>query len=110
MLTVQAMVSMSLLKWGSVEQKQKWLPLLAKGEIIGAFALSGARRNDITSLATEFTPSQGGVFVLNGAKKWITRAQFASLFLVFGNLGDRSLACLVPRGDFAVSRWNPFMI
>jgi alkylation response protein AidB-like acyl-CoA dehydrogenase len=97
-LTVQAMVSMSLLKWGSAEQKQKWLPLLAKGEIIGAFALTepGAG-SDLKSLMTEFTPSQGGVFVLNGAKKWITSAQFASLFLVFGNLGDRSLACLVPR-------------
>src|ERR1700687_3349175 len=97
-LTVQAMVSMSLLKWGSAEQKQKWLPLLAKGEIIGAFALTepGAG-SDLKSLMTEFTPSQGGIFVLNGVKKWITSAQFASLFLVFGNLGDRSLACLLPR-------------
>ena len=97
-LTVQAMVSMSLLKWGSVEQKQQWLPLLAKGEIIGAFALTepGAG-SDLKSLVTEFTPSQGGALILNGAKTWISCAQFASLFLVFGNLGDRSLACLVPR-------------
>lgn len=97
-LTVQAMVSRALLKWGSVEQIQKWIPLLAKGEIIGAFALTepGAG-SDIHSLVTEFTHSDGGFLVLNGTKKWISCAQFASLFLVFGKLGDRSLACLVPR-------------
>src|SRR6202140_3449296 len=97
-LTVQTMVSKALLKWGSVEQIQKWIPLLAKGEIIGAFALTepGAG-SDTDSLVTEFTQSHGGFLVLNGAKKWITCAQFASLFLVFGKLGDRSLACLLPR-------------
>src|SRR6476660_8016055 len=36
-LTVQAMVSMALLKWGTQEQKERWLPPLAKGEMIGAF-------------------------------------------------------------------------
>jgi alkylation response protein AidB-like acyl-CoA dehydrogenase len=97
-LTVQAMVSKALLKWGSVEQIQKWIPLLAKGEIIGAFALTepGAG-SDTDSLVTEFTQSRGDFLVLNGAKKWISCAQFASLFLVFGKLGERSLACLVPR-------------
>jgi alkylation response protein AidB-like acyl-CoA dehydrogenase len=97
-LTVQTMVSKALLKWGSVEQIQKWIPLLAKGEIIGAFALTepGAG-SDTGSLVTEFTQSHAGFLVLNGAKKWITCAQFASLFLVFGKLGDRSLACLLPR-------------
>src|SRR6266446_8960616 len=97
-LTVQTMVSKALLKWGSVEQIQKWIPLLAKGEIIGAFALTEpGGGSDLKSLVTEFTQSDGGVFVLNGAKQWITCAQFASLFLVFGKLGERSLACLVPR-------------
>ena len=97
-LTVQTMVSKALLKWGSAEQIQKWIPLLAKGEIIGAFALTepGAG-SDLNALVTELTQSDGSSLVLNGVKKWITAAQFASLFLVFGKLGDRSLACLVPR-------------
>src|ERR1017187_9635399 len=97
-LTVQTMVSKALLKFGSVEQIQKWIPLLAKGEVIGAFALTepGAG-SDLHALATEFTRSDGGSLVLKGVKKWITCGQFASLFLVFGKLGDRSLACLVPR-------------
>jgi alkylation response protein AidB-like acyl-CoA dehydrogenase len=97
-LTVQTMVSKALLKFGSVEQIQKWIPLLAKGEIIGAFALTEPGAGSaIQSLVTEFSQSQGGSLVLNGAKKWITCGQFASLFLVFGKLGGRSLACLVPR-------------
>ena len=97
-LTVQTMVAKALLKWGSAEQMQKWIPMLAQGEIIGAFALTETGGgSDIHSLATEFTESRGDALVLNGAKKWISCGQFASLFLVFGKLGDRSLACLVPR-------------
>jgi alkylation response protein AidB-like acyl-CoA dehydrogenase len=96
-LTVQAMVSMALLKWGTKEQKEKWLPPLARGEMIGAFALTepGAG-SDIQSLATGLTP-EGDHFVLNGHKKWISCAQFAAVFLVFGKMEQRPVACLVPR-------------
>lgn len=96
-LTVQAMVSMSLLKWGTVEQKRKWLPPLAKGEMIAAFALTepGAG-SDLRSLATEFTRNADG-FILNGTKRWISCAQFADVFLVFGKMEQRPVACLVPR-------------
>ena len=96
-LTVQAMVSMALLKWGTKEQKSNWLPPLAKGEMIGAFALTepGAG-SDIQSLATGFIP-EGDHFILNGRKKWISCAQFADVFLVFGKLEQRPAACLVPR-------------
>ena len=98
-LTVQSMVSMTLLKWGTAEQKRKWLPPLAKGEIIGSFALTEpAAGSDLQSLVTEFTqPSEGQPLVLNGVKKWISCAQFAGVFLVFGKLGRRPAACLVPR-------------
>jgi alkylation response protein AidB-like acyl-CoA dehydrogenase len=96
-LTVQAMVSMALLKWGTQEQKKKWLPPLAKGELIGAFALTepGAG-SDIQSLATRFV-AKGDHLILNGRKKWISCAQIAHLFLVFGKLDQRPAACLVPR-------------
>jgi alkylation response protein AidB-like acyl-CoA dehydrogenase len=98
-LTVQAMVSMALLKWGTAEQKRKWLPPLAKGEMIGAFALTEPGAGSaLQSLATEFTQhSEGHPLVLNGSKKWISCAQFAAVFLVFGTLGQRSVACVVPR-------------
>jgi alkylation response protein AidB-like acyl-CoA dehydrogenase len=96
-LTVQAMVSVALLKWGSAEQKRTWLPPLAKGEMIGAFALTEPGAGSaMQSLATEFTQNSGGL-VLNGSKKWISCAQFAAVFLVFGTLAGRSVACVVPR-------------
>jgi alkylation response protein AidB-like acyl-CoA dehydrogenase len=98
-LTVQAMVSMALLKWGTAEQKRYWLPPLAKGEMVAAFALTEPGAGSaIGSLATEFTQrSDGGPLVLSGSKKWISCAQFAGVFLVFGKLGQQSVACLVPR-------------
>jgi glutaryl-CoA dehydrogenase (non-decarboxylating) len=96
-LTVQAMVSLALLKWGTVEQKRTWLPPLAKGEMIGAFALTEPGAGSaMQSLVTEFTQNGEG-FVLNGSKKWISCAQFARVFLVFGTLAGRSVACVVPR-------------
>jgi alkylation response protein AidB-like acyl-CoA dehydrogenase len=96
-LTVQAMVSLALLKWGSVEQKRTWLPPLAKGDTVGAFALTEPGAGSaMQSLATEFT-QHAERLVLNGSKKWISCAQFAGVFLVFGTLAGRSVACLVPR-------------
>lgn len=97
-LTVQAMVSMALLKWGSVAQKQKWLPQLARGEIIGAFALTEPGAGSATQfLATELTQSvSGNGLILNGCKQWISCGQFAGLFLVIGKLGTYPTACLVP--------------
>ena len=102
-LTVQAMVSMALLKWGTPDQKRKWLPLLATGEMIGAFALTEPDAgSDIQSLATELI-AEGDHFILNGTKKWISCAQIAAVFLVFGKLKQHSVACLVPRDAPGVS-------
>ncbi len=99
LVTVQSMISMALLKWGTAEQRRQWLPALAKGEIIGAFALTepGAG-SDLQAMTTEFRPdgSDGG-FVLNGEKRWITNGQVAGVFLVFGKVDQKSVACLVPR-------------
>ena len=98
-LTVQAMVSMALLKWGTAEQKRAWLPSIASGETIAAFALTEPDTGSATdSLITEVAEDASrGVLILNGAKKWISNAQMADLFLVFGKMQQRSVACLVPR-------------
>jgi alkylation response protein AidB-like acyl-CoA dehydrogenase len=99
-LTVQSMVAMTLLKWGTNAQKRTWLPPLAEGTAIGAFALTEPTTgSDLESLRTEFVPlsSAREEFVLNGFKKWISCAQFADVFLVFGLCERRSAAALVPR-------------
>lgn len=103
-LTVQAMVSMALQKWGSAAQREHWLPRLASGESIAAFALTepGAG-SDLQSLGTAFTPVADERLRVDGRKKWISCAQFAGLFLVFGKLDGRAAACLVPRETPGVS-------
>ncbi len=99
LVTVQAMVCMTLLKWGTEDQRETWIPALAKGEMIGAFALTEPSGGSaIESLTTEFKRKDGsGNFVLNGQKKWISYGQIADVFLVFGKLEQKSVACLVPR-------------
>lgn len=96
-LTVQSMVSMALLKWGTPEQRRAWLPGLASGEMIGSFAVTEPGVGSaMRSVQTEFTPAAGG-YRLNGTKRWISCAQFAKVFLVFGHMGGRSAACIIPR-------------
>ena len=98
LLTVQAMVSMSLLKWGSEEQKSRWLPALARGEIIGAFAMTEpGGGSDLQSLTTQFTEAGSGGYRLNGEKTWISYGQTAGLLLVISYAGSQPLACLIPR-------------
>jgi len=99
LVTVQAMISSALLKWGSAAQRSQWLPPLAKGEIIGSFALTEpAAGSDLQSMTTEFQRSDGdGSLILNGEKRWITSGQIAGIFLIFGKIDQKPVACLVPR-------------
>jgi alkylation response protein AidB-like acyl-CoA dehydrogenase len=104
LLTVQAMVSMTLLKWGSEEQKARWLSPLARGEIVGAYALTEpGGGSELQSLQTQFVAGEDGAYRLTGEKTWISFGQIANVFLVFGLAGAHSLACLVPRGTLGVS-------
>ena len=97
LLTIQAMVSMTLLKWGTKEQKDKWLHPLAKGEIIGAFALTEPNVGSaIQNLETNFK-KQGEKYILNGIKRWTSYGEKADLFLVFGKDQDKSIAALITK-------------
>lgn len=96
-LTVQSMVCAALQKWATNEQKSRWLTPLAQGQIIGAFALTEPEAGSaLRTIQARLAPAGEG-FVLNGAKKWISCAQFASLFVVFAKLEGQPIACLVPR-------------
>jgi acyl-CoA dehydrogenase len=68
---------------GTEEQKQRYLPRLASGEIVGSFALTEPEAgSDAASLRTSAT-EDGDNFVLNGSKRFITNGPHASLFTVF---------------------------
>jgi alkylation response protein AidB-like acyl-CoA dehydrogenase len=102
-LTVQTMVAMALLKWGTREQKNQWLPRLANGDVIASFALTEpAAGSDLNAIAAEFRPAGNGTLRLTGCKRWISCAQFADVFLVFGKLDQSPAAALVPRDTAGV--------
>ena len=97
LVTVQAMVTMALLKWGTPAQKAEWLPPLAKGRMLAAFALTEPGAGSATdSLTTQVVPDGSGGFTLHGTKRWISCAQMAGVFLVFAKLEGQPVACLVP--------------
>lgn len=97
LLTVHSMLSYAILRWGTAAQKENWLPKLAVGEKIGAFALSEPNvGSDAKSIETTATP-KGEAYLLNGYKKWITFAQIADLFVVFAQCDGKPTAFLVER-------------
>src|SRR5271163_4475955 len=76
--------------YGTAEQKEKYLPRLATGEWLGAYALSEASSgSDAMNIRTRATLSEDGAhYILNGEKMWITNAGFADLFTIFAKVSD----------------------
>ena len=95
LLTVHGMVQFAILRWGKEEQKKKWLPRLATGEVIGAFGLTepGAG-SDAASIETSADVTENS-YVLNGTKVWTTFGQIAHVVLIFAKQDGRNCAFLV---------------
>ncbi|PYV86229.1 MAG: acyl-CoA dehydrogenase, partial [Acidobacteria bacterium] len=92
--------------FGTEEQKQKYLPQLATGEMIGAYALTEPHSgSDALAAKTKAVLSEDGQhYILNGQKMWITNGGFADLFTVFAKVdGEKFTAFLVERGPGLVS-------
>jgi butyryl-CoA dehydrogenase len=86
--------------FGTEEQKKKYLPKLASGEFVGAYALSEATSGSdaLNCRARAELSSDGRHYTLNGEKMWITNAGFADLFTVFAKIdGEKFSAFLVER-------------
>jgi len=93
--------TLPIVYFGTEEQKKKYLPRLASGEIVGAYALSESTSgSDALNCRTRATLSSDGKhYLLNGEKMWITNAGFADLFTVFAKVdGEKFTAFLVERG------------
>lgn len=72
-----------LCRWGSAEQKEKFLPKLISGEHLGALAMSEAGAgSDVMSMRTTAI-RDGDVYVLNGSKMWITNAPLADTMIIY---------------------------
>ena len=84
--------------FGSEEQKQRWLPGMAKGEIIGCFGLTEPDfGSDAGSMITS-ARREGDSYVLNGAKMWITNGSIADVAVVWAKAEDGVRGFLVERG------------
>jgi len=84
LVSVQGSLSMyAIWKWGSEEQKQRWLPGMHSGELIGCFGLTEPDAgSDPASMRTRARAADGG-FLLNGSKTWITNAPLADVLVVW---------------------------
>ncbi len=92
-----AMTSIHML--GSEEQKQKWLPAMARMEKIGAFGLTEPNHgSDAVALETR-AHRDGDSYVLNGAKRWIGNASFADVVIIWARDDDGNVSgFLVEKG------------
>ncbi|HEU0014921.1 MAG TPA: acyl-CoA dehydrogenase family protein [Longimicrobium sp.] len=103
LVTVHSMVCYAVGRWGGAAQKERWLPRLASGDAIGAFALSEpAVGSDAAAIETVAEPDGDG-WVLRGTKKWTTYGQIADLLLVFAKADGKPVAFLVERAAPGVS-------
>jgi butyryl-CoA dehydrogenase len=92
--------TLPIVYFGTEEQKKKYLPRLATGEIVGAYALSESTSGSdaLNCRARAQLASDGKHYILNGEKMWITNAGFADLFTVFAKVdGEKFSAFLVER-------------
>jgi alkylation response protein AidB-like acyl-CoA dehydrogenase len=93
--------TLPIVYFGTEKQKAKYLPGLASGEVVGAYALSeSSSGSDALNCRTRAVLSPDGKhYLLNGEKMWITNAGFADLFIVFAKMdGEKFTAFIVERG------------
>lgn len=84
--------------FGSEEQKQRWLPRMAKGEVIGCFGLTEPDHGSDPSGMITNARLEGDTYVLNGAKMWITNGGVADLAVVWAKAEEGIRGFLVEKG------------
>jgi alkylation response protein AidB-like acyl-CoA dehydrogenase len=78
-----SLVELSILRWGTEDQKKKYLPALCKGEILGAFAITEPEAgSDAAGIKTSAKKKPDG-WVLNGSKTWISTGSVADIAIIF---------------------------
>ncbi len=98
--------SLPILYFGTAEQKQKYIPKLATGEMKGAYALTepGSGSDALAAKTTATLTEDGNHYAINGQKIWITNAGFADVFTVFAKIdGDKFSALIVERNTPGLS-------
>ncbi|MEH7118040.1 acyl-CoA dehydrogenase family protein [Neobacillus vireti] len=96
--------SMTLLQWGTEEQKQKYLVPQARGEMVGAFGLTEPNAgSDVAAMETTAVKN-GEFYILNGSKTWISLCDVADNFLIFAKTdskaGHHGISCFIVERTF----------
>jgi butyryl-CoA dehydrogenase len=94
--------TLPIVYFGTEEQKKKYLPRLATGELIGAYCLSEPQagsdaQNSLTR--AELNP-EGTHYIVNGQKMWITNGGFADLYIVFAKIGGEKFTAFIVERNF----------
>jgi glutaryl-CoA dehydrogenase len=96
-VSVQGSLAMSAIhKFGSEEQKQDWLPRMARGEAIGCFGLTEPEAGSDPSSMKTFARKDGSDWVLNGQKRWIGMGTIADAAVIWTQTDDGIRGFLVP--------------
>jgi butyryl-CoA dehydrogenase len=96
---VTSLVCSSIVRWGSEEQKQEWLPRLCSGEALGCFALTEPDTgSDAANLKTR-AEKVNGTWRITGSKMWISLGNYAGLALVFAQTDPDVIRGLDARGS-----------
>jgi glutaryl-CoA dehydrogenase len=100
LVSVQGSLAMfAIWRWGSEEQKQRWLPAMHEGEAIGCFGLTEPDAGSDPGSMRTTARRDGSDWVLNGSKMWITNGTIADVAVVWARTGDGDInGFLVERG------------
>ncbi len=99
LVSVQGSLAMfPIHRFGSEEQKQEWLPRMARGEALGCFGLTEPDAGSDPGSMRTTARRAGGDWILNGTKMWITTGSIADVAVVWARTDDRIRGFLVPSG------------
>ncbi|MDR9451311.1 MAG: acyl-CoA dehydrogenase family protein [Acidimicrobiia bacterium] len=93
-------------KYGSEQQKQRWLPSMATGDVIGCFGLTEADAGSDPGSMRTHARRDGDDWVLNGTKMWITNGGIADVAIVWAHTDDGVRGFIVPTGTSGFSASN----
>jgi alkylation response protein AidB-like acyl-CoA dehydrogenase len=94
--------SLPIVLFGNKEQKEKYLPALASGEMIAAYALTepGSGSDALAAKTTAKLNAEGTHYILNGEKQWITNAGFADVFVVYAKIDGEQFSAFIVEREF----------
>ena len=100
-VSVHALSCFGLVNFGTEEQKQKWLPDMLGGELLGAYCLSEAHAGSDPAAMKTSAVRDGDHYVLNGAKAWTTHGGFADFYKVMARTSDErgGISCFLVPAD-----------